>query len=146
MTDDGMRQLKDFTSKLKPDEGFYLKPITLKEYEDEARSNELNRYYWKVIIPAMQMYCPWLDFCSRPDDSQTAHYMVKMQYCLTAREDLLTKVKIRNEKNKLVTRYVPFSWRWSDMPKKEATQYLDWCKKQIEIHSTVDFETAIGSM
>lgn len=147
MTDDGMKQLKEFTSKLKPDEVFYLKPITQKELENEARSNELNKYYWKVIIPTMQYFCPWLDFCSTPDDNQTAHYMTKMQYCLTARPDLLTKVKIRHPENKkIVTRYVPFSWKISDMTKKEANQFMDWCKKQIEIHSKLDFETAIRSI
>jgi hypothetical protein len=144
MTDDGMATLKKFTAKLKPDETFFLKPLTRADVDNEARSNELNKYYWKVIVPALQYYAPWLDFCNGPDDGQNAHYMIKMTYCLTAREDLLTKVKIRNPENKkIVTRYVPFSWKFSETTKKEANAFMDWCKNQIVIHSTVDFDTAI---
>jgi len=140
----GRLELDKYMEKLKPGEQFFLKPIT----KAEARSQQQSRYYWKVILPAMQYYCEFLDFCIDPkQDRETAHFMAKLQYCMMERNDLIQKVKIRNPiDKKMVTRHLPFSWKLSEMPRKEANGYIDWCKKMIEKHSNVSLDLALRSM
>ena len=144
LSQDGRLKLDEYMEKLKPGEQFFLKPVT----KAEARSLQQSRYYWTVLLRAMQYYCDFLDFCPDPtQDKETAHFMCKMQYCMMERNDLLQKVKIRNPiDKKMVTRYLPFSWKLDQMPRKEANAYINWCKKMIENHSHVDFDLAIRSV
>ena len=140
----GRVTLDRYMERLKPGEQFFLKFVS----RADARSLEQSRFYWSQIIPAMCYYVDWLDFITDiKTEKETAHMVCKLQYCQMERPDLITKLKIRNPKTKkMVTKYMPFSWKLSDMPRKEANAYIDWCKRIIENHSTVDLNTALGSM
>lgn len=145
MTDEGMAELKKFTAKLKPDEEFYLEPLTSQDAQKRKVKNEYKRFYWGVLVPAMQYYCPWLDFCSTEDHRYNAHYVIKLTYCLTVRTDLLDYVTVRDpQTHKLEVRAVPFSLK--EMSQNEGNKFKYWCQQQVEIHSTLDFERAIDNI
>ena len=108
----------------------------------DIRSIEQNKYYWRVVIPTCRY---WLDMghCHSSDD---VHHQLKIDYCMSDRPDLITVRKIRTKKG-IEERAHPFSWRFSEMPKKEATDYLGWIAKQLSgITGQLDIDYAYRKM
>lgn len=143
MTELGMTQLREFTNKLKKGDRFYLQPMK----KEKARSHKQSSLYWSAIVPAMQYYCDFLNEYNLPEHKEIAHKIIKINYCFLVREDLLQTVKyIHPITKRQVVEQHPFSWKFSEMPTKEANDYVSWCKTIIEKYSTVDFDTAIRGM
>ena len=133
-----------FLDKLKDGDNFTLKILSKKE----IRSSKQNKYYHSVVLKACQYYLDELNFCNDPKtDSKTAHYQLKLNYCFQVRNDLIEIVKFRNPNTKEIEeKAIPFSWSISNMPHKEACQYIDWCCSLVRIRTGKDFDRAINDM
>lgn len=135
------QKMKAFLSGLNQGDDFMIKVMD----KAQVRSYQQNSYYWTIVVPCCQYYLDELTWCADPKDKDIAHYQLKLIYCTFHRTDLIKIIKFQHPKTKkMEERAVPFSWKISEMPPKEANDYINYWVKRVEFVAGCNITQAIA--